>query len=179
MRQIKSKRHTFDGKKCHWCLLTGCAFMAEVLLCLPRMWETIGEGISKSNDWPAMQMMCIEGCLWLLSRGRHEDAIASYRAATSLVDGNAQAFLRLGNSLFSLERFAEAEVAFKRALKVRMEDRLFVQNRFTQQVCQPDGSATSLFVYDSKWICLPLNTGLNKFSVLHRLHFYLGRLSWS
>ena len=53
-------------------------------------------------------------------RNMLEEAVLSFRAASKLVEADPIAFFRLGNTLFALNRYPEAESAFQKALQVSL-----------------------------------------------------------
>ena len=53
-------------------------------------------------------------------RNMLEEAVLSFRAASKLVTADPIAFFRLGNTLFALDRYPEAESAFQKALQVSL-----------------------------------------------------------
>jgi len=48
----------------------------------------------------------------------HGEAVQSFKEATRYIQAGAHLYFRLGNSLFALDRFSEAEFAFKQAIEV-------------------------------------------------------------
>lgn len=71
--------------------------------------------------------MLVDSCVLAIAesitdvcRGNYKDAVNSYKAATDITEDNPQAFMRLGNCLFSLDRYTEAESAFRRGLEVSL-----------------------------------------------------------
>jgi tetratricopeptide (TPR) repeat protein len=53
-------------------------------------------------------------------RGQHGLAVSSFREALSIRPNHARCLFRLGNSLFALEHFKEAEQAYRSALEVSL-----------------------------------------------------------
>ena len=51
-------------------------------------------------------------------RNMLEEAVLSFRTASELMTADPIAFFRLGNTLFALDRYPEAESAFQMALQV-------------------------------------------------------------
>jgi hypothetical protein len=51
-------------------------------------------------------------------RNVHGEAVHSFKDASRYIQAGAHVYFRLGNSLFALDRFSEAEFAFKQALEV-------------------------------------------------------------
>ena len=75
-----------------------------------------------------------------ICRGNHKDAVNSYKAATDITEDNPQAFMRLGNCLFSLDRYTEAESAFRRGLEVSLNPLLPSAYRLSPTALFPGAS---------------------------------------
>jgi Flp pilus assembly protein TadD len=79
--------------------------------------------------------------VFLVRSGRTPEALEALRASAGALPGRSEVWNDLGDAAFRLERFAEAEAAFREALRLRPGDALVRWNMQQAQARRSRGKS--------------------------------------